>query len=319
MEKPEEDAHRQMPSTLGSGPDFSVVIVCKNNKAYLMPCIESLYQGKLRHRFDVIVVDNGSTDGTQDILRKNFSEVKIIQNDHNVGLSRASNQGIEATQGRYILLLNDDTLVNGPSLDAMAEFLEEHPEAAGVGGQLLNPDGTVQSCYNSFPTLRDEFLITTRLGEFLWKGYPAIMQGDQITPVGWIGSACLMLRRSALTQVGLLDEEYFIYGDEADLQYRLRRSGWKIYYIPQAQTIHFGGRSMNRWARRKMVYRGKILFYRKNYGPLCASVLRTMLGGFSLMKTLIWSAAAIAPAWREQALKELRSNLDVIKLCWKVS
>ena len=308
--------HRQQASeTL---PDMSIVLVCWNNKDYLDPCLESLYQGGLRSRFDVVAVDNGSTDGSQAMLQEKYPDVLIIQNDHNVGLGKASNQGIEATEGRHVLLLNNDTLVNGPSLDAMVDFLDSHPQVAAVGGRLVNPDGTDQSCYNDFSTLREEFLVATRLGELVRPGYPGIVNDDEQRSVAWLGSACLMLRRSALDQVGLLDEEYFIYGDEADLQYRLKKAGWDVYYLPTATTIHYGGRSMNRWGRRKMVYRGKLLFYEKNYGPLRTAALRTMLGGLSLSKIVYWGPACIAPRWREQAQKEIRSNWDVIKTCYEL-
>jgi N-acetylglucosaminyl-diphospho-decaprenol L-rhamnosyltransferase len=300
-------------------PDLSIVLVCWNNKAYLEPCLRSLYDGGLRSSFDVVAVDNGSTDGSQAMLHEKFPEVQIIQNDHNVGLGKASNQGIEATRGRHILLLNNDTLVNGPSLDAMVEFLDNNPRVGAVGGQLLNADGTVQSCYNNFPSLSEEFLIATQLGEFLWPGYPANVTDKQVRSVDWMGSACLMVRRAALDKVGLLDEEYFIYGDEADLQYRLKKAGWQMYYLPQATTIHYGGRSMNRWSRRKMVYRGHMLFYRKNYGPFWTVMLRAMLAALSLFKIVIWGAAFVWPGWRERAQKELRSNVDVVKLCWNLA
>ena len=299
-------------------PDMSIVLVCWNNKDYLEPCLGSLYQGDLKCSFDVVVVDNGSTDGSQDMLREKFPQVKIIQNDHNVGLGRASNQGIAATSGRYVLLLNNDTLVNGLSLDRMVEFLDKTPEAGAVGGKLLNPDGSVQSCYNNFSSLHEEFLIATRLGELIREGYPGIIEGNDVRSVGWMGSACLMVRREALNQVGLLDEEYFIYGDEADLQFRFKKAGWQMYYLPQATTIHYGGRSMNRWSRRKMVYRGHILFYEKNYGSFRTTILRLMLGGLSLLKLLPWGVAYLIPGQRDRAQKELRSNIDVIRLCIKL-
>lgn len=300
-------------------PDLSIVLVCWNNKDYLGPCLVSLYEAGLRSRFDVVVVDNGSVDGSQAMLRAEFPQVQLIQNDHNAGLGRASNQGIEATQGRYALLLNNDTLVNGPSLNAMVEFLDTHHEAGAVGGRLLNADGSFQAGYARFSSLREEFLIATRLGELLWDGYPSHADNGRVKSVGWLSSACLMLRREALEQVGLLDEEYFIYGDEADLQYRLRQAGWLVYYLPEAYTIHYGGRSMDRWRRRKMVYRGKMLFYQKNYGPVPAAGLRLMLAGLSLAKMVTWGAALLSPRWRERAQKELHSNLDVVKLCWKLA
>jgi GT2 family glycosyltransferase len=296
-------------------PDLSIVLVCWNNKDYLEPCLNSLYGGSFKSCFDVAVVDNGSTDGSQEMLREKFPEVKIIQNDHNVGLSKASNQGILATQGRYVLLLNNDTLVNSPSLDAMARFMNETSDAGAVGGVLLNPDGSFQSAGIDFSSLLEEFLIATRLGMLLSPTYPSFPPDGGVKTADWLSSACLLLRREALNQIGLLDEDYFIYGDEADLQYRLHKKGWKVYFLPDANTIHFGGRSMDRWRRRKMVYRGKMLFYEKNYGPLRTGILRIMLFILSLAKLLVWGAAFGFPRWRERAQREIDSNLDVIKLC----
>jgi GT2 family glycosyltransferase len=295
--------------------DLSIVLVCWNNKEYLEPCLQSLYAGGLKSNFDILVVDNGSSDGSQDMLREEYPEIKIIQNDHNVGLARACNQGIEGTGGRYVLLLNNDTLVDGPSLDAMVEFLDENDDVGAVGGKLLNPDGSFQAGYANFSTLREEFLIATRLGELIWDGYPSHKDTNNAKEVGWLSSACLLLRRKALDQVGLLDEEYFIYGDEADLQYRFRRAGWKVYYLPFATTIHYGGRSMDRWKRRKMVYRGKMLFYKKNYSSLRAVALRVLFGGLSIFKMVGWGIAYIAPRWRDRSVLELKSNFEVVQLC----
>jgi GT2 family glycosyltransferase len=306
-------------SSEGGDPTLSIVLVCWNNRAYLGPCLESLYQSKMKCTFDIVVVDNGSTDGTPEMLAEKYPEVIIIQNAGNVGLGKASNQGIEATRGRYILLLNNDTIVNGESFDAMAEFLDNNSRAAAVGGKLLNPDGSIQACYNDFPTLHEEFFVATRLGELWRPGYPAVMQAGEIKSVDWLGSACLLLRRSALDQVGLLDESYFIYGDETDLQYRLKKARWEVYYLPQVSTIHFGGRSMDRWRRRKMVYRGKLLFYRKHYGAIRTFLLRLLLGVSSVAKLIVWGLAGIAPGKRQLAQKELNSNLEVIQLCIRLA
>jgi N-acetylglucosaminyl-diphospho-decaprenol L-rhamnosyltransferase len=299
-------------------PDISIVLVGWNNKNYLEPCLLSLYQAEMQHDYDVIVVDNGSTDGSQAMLCEKFPQVKLVQNDRNLGLSRASNQGINETRGKYVLLLNNDTLVNGASLDAMAEFLDKNLDAGAVGGILLNPDGSFQGGYANFSTLREEFLIATRLGELIWKGYPSHGNMSQVLDGGWMSSACLMVRRSALDQVGLLDEEYFIYGDEADLQYRLKKAGWKVCFLPSSSTIHFGGRSMDRWRRRKMVYRGKMLFYKKNYSFLSAFLLRCLLAGLSVIKLIIWGITWLVPKWRVRAIREVKSNQEVIALCFNL-
>jgi len=299
----------------GNVVDMSIVLVCWNNKAYLDPCLKSLYEGGLKSSFDVVVVDNGSTDGSQQMLAEKYPDVMLIQNEGNVGLGKASNQGIEATNGRHVLLLNNDTLVNGPALDVLVEYLDAYPEAGATAGKLLNPDGSFQSGFAPFSTLLEEFLIVTRIGELLWAGYPSHGDANEIKETGWMSSACLLVRRAALDQIGLLDESYFIYGDEADLQYRLNRAGWKVVFLPNSSIIHFGGRSMDRWKRRKMVYRGKMMFYKKNYGFLSTLLLRLMFFMMSLLKLLVWCVGFIVPSRNDQAKKELRSNLDVMGLC----
>jgi len=295
--------------------DMSIVLVCWNNKAYLDPCLKSLYEGGFKSSFDVVVVDNGSTDGSQQMLAEKYPDVMLIQNEGNVGLGKASNQGIEATNGRYILLLNNDTLVNGPALDVLVEYLDAHPEAGATAGKLLNPDGSFQSGFAPFSTLLEEFLIVTHIGEILWTGYPSHGDSNEIKETGWMSSACLLVRRAALDQIGLLDEGYFIYGDEADLQYRLNKAGWKVVFLPSSSIIHFGGRSMDRWKRRKMVYRGKMMFYKKNYGFSSTLLLRIMFFVMSLLKLLVWCLGFLIPSRNDQAKKELRSNLDVMGLC----
>ncbi len=296
--------------------DMSIVLVCWNNKAYVEPCLESLYESDLNISFDVLVVDNGSTDGSQEMLRERYPSVALIQNDHNVGLAKACNQGIEATAGRYVLLLNNDTIVNGPSMERMVDFLDRTPEAAAVGGRLINPDGSLQATYSEFSSLWQELLIATRLGALIQPGYPAHKDDPQVRSVDWLSSACLLLRREALKEVGFLDEEYFIYGDEADLQYRLKRAGWKVYYLPQVTTIHYGGRSMDRWRRRRMVYRGKILFFKKNYGALLTTALQVLLTMLTMAKLGVWALAMLLPGYRERAQKELQSNMEVVRMCW---
>lgn len=298
--------------------DMSVVMVTMNNRQYLEPCLESLYKAGLSSSFEVILVDNGSSDGTPEMLRQRFPDVHLILNEQNAGLSRACNQGIEASTGRTVLLLNDDTLVTRESLDAFVHFLDTHPKAGAVGGKLLNPDGSFQAGYARFSTLPEEFVIATGLGNELSEGYPSHHDSDEALVVDWITSACLLLRREALDQIGPLAEDFFIYGDEVDLQYRLSQAGWGVYYLPNATTIHYGGRSMNRWRRRKMVYRGKMLFYQKNYGPWRTGALRAMLGVLSIMKMIPWGIASAVPSQRDRAVAELTSNRDVVRLCLKL-
>ncbi|MFV2044120.1 MAG: glycosyltransferase family 2 protein [Anaerolineales bacterium] len=299
--------------------DLSIVLVCWNNRSHLEACLDSLCGTGIASRFDIVVVDNGSTDGSQKMLSEEYSSVLVIQNDHNVGLGRASNQGIDATNGRYILLLNNDTIVHGPSIDELVRFADATPGVGAVGGRLLNEDGSFQAGFGNFPSFLQEFLIATRLGELSKPGYPSHLDDTVARKVDWLSSACLLVRRSALDEVGLLDEEYFIYGDETDLQYRLKQAGWDVYYLPEVSTIHFGGRSLDRWKRRRMVYRGKVLFFKKSYGRLPSWGLRLMLAALSLAKCVVWATGLGISRWRDRAQQELRSNIDVLHVCWNPS
>ena len=296
-------------------PACAIVIVCLNNRKYLQPCLRSLFDSAANNSFEVVVIDNGSTDGGPEMVRAFYPEVQLIQNGANLGLGRASNQGIEATRAPYILLLNDDTLVNGESLDLLVDYMRSTPDAGAVGGTLLNPDGSIQSGYNNFPTLWEEFLIATRLGEAIRPWYPSRPGGSETQAVDWMSSACLLLRREALLKTGFLDEAYFIYGDEADLQFRLAKAGWRMYHVPDSVTIHFGGRSMNRWRRRRMVYRGKMMFFLKSYGAFWTYILRGMLAGLTLLKVATWAVLWPFPPLRDRSQRELASNIDVLRLC----
>ncbi len=295
-------------------PDLSIVLVCWNNRAYMESCLESLFIADLPFTTEIVAVDNGSADGSLEMLAEDYPAVRVIRNQTNVGLSCASNQGIESTSGRYVLLLNNDTLVNS-TLAHLVEFLDEHPEAGAAGGKLLNPDGSLQATFADFSSLWQEFLIATGLGRTFWPNYPDHQMVNAPRPVDWVSSACLMLRRVSVEQVGELDEQYFIYGDEVDLCYRLKQAGWRVYFLPEVHTVHFGGRSMNRWSRRRMVYRGKILFYHKNYGPAATATFRLMLALLTVPKLVFWMVTTAFRYHREQAAKEIQSNLDVLRLC----
>lgn len=300
-------------------PVCAIVLVCWNNRAYLEGCLRSLADSGMRSPVEVVVVDNGSTDGSQAMLARSFPGVRLIQNDRNVGLGRASNQGIEATAAPYVLLLNNDTVVDGAMLDALIDFMARTPGAGAAGGTLLNEDGSFQGAWGDFPTLTQEFLIATRLGERIWPGYPSHLSTARRSGEGWLSSACLLLRRAALAEVGLLDEEYFIYGDETDLQYRLRKRGWTIHHLPEVTIVHFGGRSMDRWRRRRMVYRGKLMFFQKHRGAARFHALRAMLAGLSAAKLGVWAVAWLAPGQRARARRELSSNAEVIRLCVRLA
>ncbi len=314
----------QTESTLHSGRrgevrtdqvDISVVLVSYNSRDFLEKCFTSLYSAQLAATFETILVDNGSTDDTVRFVASAFPQVSIIRSGMNRGFAAASNEGIRAGSGRYVLLLNCDTVVNGPSIDAMVEFLDENCHAAAAGGILLNQDGSFQSGASRFSSLLQELLIASHLGAVVLRGYPSYRVPRRPTEVDWLSAACLLVRRDVFPKVGYLDEQYFMYSEEVDWQFRFRQLGMKVYFLPHVSTIHCGGSGRDRWSVRKMVYRGKILFYKKNYGRVKELVLRCLLASVTLAKLLLWGVLRLC-AWNSmRPAKELRSNAEVLAIC----
>ncbi|MEM3555027.1 MAG: glycosyltransferase family 2 protein, partial [Candidatus Micrarchaeaceae archaeon] len=263
--------------------------------------------------YEIILVDNASTDGSADRLAQRYPEVHLVRSPRNCGIAGGNNLGIRTSRGRYVLLLNNDTLVLPGTLERAVSYLEKHPEVAGVGGNLLNPDGSFQAGYVDFPSLWQEFLIVSKLGS-LWRSYyPSHPPAAEEREVDWMSTAFMAFRRETLEQVGLVDEEYFIYSDETDLQYRLKQAGWKIVYLPDLRTIHFGGKSLNPWRRRHLVYRGKLLFFRKHYGPWRTAALRALFVAAGLLKMLIWAFLWLLPSCRSRARNELSSYARILR------
>ncbi len=293
----------------------SIVLVSWNSRADLIPCLRTLYRSPIEYPFEVIVVDNHSTDNTPDIVVSEFPQVIVIRRAENSGFAAACNAGALVARGEFVLLLNNDTIPDALSLDLLVEFMREHPTCAAAGGRLLNADRSFQAGYAEFSTLLQELVIALHIGERLKAGFPLHHDANRVMEADWLCAACLLVRRSAYLAVGGMDEQFFMYSEEVDLQWRLKRAGWTIFYVPDAETVHFGGRSQDRWRRRIMVYRGKILFYRKNYGPARTAVLRCLLAIVSAAKMAIWAIARLLYPGAERSRKELRSNFDVVRLC----
>ncbi len=297
-----------------SDPDLSVVIVHFNTPDYTAQCLDSIRQAGATLGYEVILVDNASSDNSANGLAEHYPEVRLIRSLENRGVAGGNNLGIRAASGRHILLLNSDALLAPGFMERCAMYLDEHPDVAGVGGNLLNPDGSFQAGYVSFPSLWQELLIVSKVGQLLRRGYPSHSPATEIRKVDWMSTACMAFRRAALEQVGLVDEEYFMYSDETDLQYRLHRAGWKIVYLPDLKTIHFGGKSLTPWRRRYLVYRGHLLFFQKHYEPWRTAVLQALFFTSSAAKMAFWGLARLLPSLRERAQNELLSHRRVLKM-----
>ena len=174
--------------------DLSIALVNWNNRDFLQRCLESIKMAQLPFAYEIVVADNGSTDGSQAMLADRFPYVKLVQNEGNVGVARGNNQCIQNSNGQYVYILNNDTVVNRQSIEAMVRFLGEHPEAGAVGGNLLNPDGSLQSSFCNFPTLLEEFLIVSHIGIHLNPHFPSY-NGlyPSIRAVDWISSASILV------------------------------------------------------------------------------------------------------------------------------
>lgn len=294
--------------------ELSIVIVNFNTKSYTAQCIESIYENPPQNSTEIIVVDNASADGDGTWLANRFPDVRVIFSRRNLGIAGGNNMGIRAGNQPYVLLVNNDTLVLPRSIDKAAETLKAHPEAAGVGGQLLNPDGSFQSGFMRFPSIRQLFLILTKLGYVGRPHFPSLPVSNEVMEVDWMSTAFMLFRREALEQVGLVDEEFFIYADETDLQLRLKKAGWNILFDPDIRTIHFGGKSLTPWVRREMVYRGYLLFFTRHHDAIRTGLLRIMYLTSSIAKMALWTVALALGLNRDRAKRELQSNLGILAM-----
>ena len=271
--------------------DVSIIIINWNTRDLLAACLTSIYDTALGLTFDVWVVDNGSTDGSVEMVRDAFPEVHLGVNSQNEGFARANNQGMALSQGRYMLLFNSDAIASPGSLTALVALADAHPSAGIVGAKLVNADGSFQASYTDFPSLHSEFLMLTGLGRLLFgPWYPSHnqAQGQSPRPVDYVEGACLLVRRAAWEQVGGMDQDYFMYAEEVDWCYRMRHAGWHVYYAPVPIPHLGGGSSRHRPMQREAdLYRSRVRFFRQHYGPIRTSVLKGMIYGLTTVKQVI--------------------------------
>jgi N-acetylglucosaminyl-diphospho-decaprenol L-rhamnosyltransferase len=286
---------------------ISIIIVSWNTRDLLEKCLASVYADTSlpADKVEIIVVDNASTDDSAGMVRSRFPATRLIENQVNIGFARANNQALRQAAGDYLVLLNPDTVLHLPVWGPLVDFMEAHPRTGAAGTRLLNPDGSLQiSCYPA-PSLGREVWrlfhldILRPLATYPMARWPV----DLPRAVDVVQGACMILRRTALEQIGLLDEDYFIYSEEVDLCYRLRRGGWGIYWLPTAQVTHYGGQSTRQVATEMFLwlYQGKVLYFEKHYGRLTAIIYKIILALASLVRLgLSPLTSPHAPAQRGQ-------------------
>ena len=300
--------------------DLSIVIVSWNTRELLRECLDSILVTVRQLRLEIFVVDNASHDGTVPMVRAEFPSVRLIENKENVGFARANNQAIQHSRGRYLMLLNSDTLVLPGAIERMLACMEARPDVGVMGPMHLNPDGSFQASFNDFPTLVPELLTVLGLSRRVYSPYhPSYppQQSQVARQVEWVGGACLLVRREAMDRVGLLDEAYFMYTEEADWCYRMKQAGWQVYYLPEAQIVHWGGKSVEQRGQWKWVQlcRSKLLFFRKHHGPAPAALLGLAVLLSSALKTL--ACVAALPFGDEIRREELRQRIDYYAACMR--
>ena len=276
--------------------DLSIIVINLNNSRILKDCLRSIFDLTTKASFEVIVVDNASTDDSVGMVKENFPGIILIENKQNLGFPKANNQGLNLSKGRYCMLLNNDTIMKNNALDKLVEFMDANPVVGACGPKLLNIDGTPQ-----------------RQGGFF--GIP-FWKTDKPKEVGFIMGACLVVRRETIEKVGKLDENLFFYNEDLDWCKRIKTTGWKIYFVPQAEVIHYGGYSTRRTFNKRMFvegFRGGLYFCKKHYGVLAHYIYRAVLALF--FPIAVMGLVITIPLKGYSEFKEkFQAYLDILKI-----
>jgi GT2 family glycosyltransferase len=253
---------------------LSICIVAYQARSYLEGCLESIEAHPPAGSYEVIVVDNGSTDGTAEMVRSSYPRVRLIENRLNAGYAAPMNQALRVASGDYLLMLNPDTLVHPAAFERLLAFMEAHPEAGICGPKVLNTDGTLQKpCRRGEPTpwaVISYFLKLSALfpRSKFFGGYLMNYLGeDEVHTVAGVSGSCMLVRRQVIDRIGYLDEQFFAYQEDADICRRARQAGWEVYYVPEAQITHYGGEGGSRAQPYRSIYawhRSYYLYYRKH-------------------------------------------------------
>lgn len=250
----------------------------------LARCLDSLQEGARGLRTEVIVVDNASTDGSPQMVRERFPQVQVLENNFNAGFAGANVQALAIARGRYLLMLNPDTLVPPDGLAQLVAFADDHPRAGVVGPRLVYGDGRLQHSCRCFPTIAAAVFRGTWLGALFPKARAQacyLMDDwahDEVRQVDWLSGACMMVRREAFEQVGTLDVGFYWGSEDVDFCWRMHKAGWEVVYTPQPTIVHFVGRSTD-----QAVLRTIVRSHRSMYRLYSKHLARTAVG-----RTLVW-------------------------------
>lgn len=263
--------------------DLSIAVVSWNTRDLLDGCLESVFETTFGVEFEVIAVDNASSDGSAEMVREKYPQVRLIENSDNVGFAAANNQAYAASDSKFFLLLNPDTILHEAALHKLLSSLDEYADCALAAPQLVWGDGCVQESVGHFPSLASELFDALYLTRVLRRRRASCLyvpQADGSRVIDWACGACLLLRRDALgNSRSVLDDRYFMFSEETDLCRTLRSRGWGIRYEPSAVVTHLGSGSTSQ-VRREMfiwLYQSKFLYFRKHHGRVRADIYRLFI------------------------------------------
>ena len=296
--------------------DVSVIIVNWNTKKLLRDCLSSVYEHAGDIDYEIIVIDNASTDGSAEMVKSDFQQVILIENSDNRGFAAANNQGIAFAKGKYVLLLNSDTVVLDNAIAKTVRFADKNPQAAVTGCKVLNPDRTLQRTCFMFPSVLNMLLSST----YLYKLFPknGFFGREQMTwwdrndvrPVDVVTGCIMLVRQEAIEQVGMMDEQFFMYCEETDWCYRFWKKDWKVMFAPVGEIIHFGGQSTAQKPVAMIVQlRLSILkFMKKHYSRPAYLIARLLVALFFAVRLPAWLVKAfIRPAVRGEAAVKMKA------------
>jgi GT2 family glycosyltransferase len=265
--------------------DLSVIIVNWNTCNLLAQCLEAVYFAIQGVQLEVLVVDNGSRDGSPAMVRESFAHARLIQNKANLGFACANNQAIRISRGRYILLLNSDAFLNPNVVEEMVRLMKADKTVGIVGPGLVYPDGRSQVSHGPLPNYWTE--LSSLVG--LDKLFHTKNGGDKYFETGAVSGACMLIRKELLDRIGLLDESFFMFSEEVDLCKRCHEVGYKVIHIPYVQVMHVGGGSTGTTPKRMTyLYSGKLLYFKKHFGPAAEKFLRYTIRTTTFLKGCIY-------------------------------
>ncbi len=298
--------------------DLSVAIVNWNTKDFLRQCIKSIYENTKVISYEIIIVDNNSSDDSSDIVKQEFPDVALIKNKENFGFNKANNQAIRASRGAYILILNPDTIVLDGALENMVKFMDDNQQAAALGCKILNEDGTLHPYFRNIPILWKE-IIRLILPERFTLDELKTKESDYgyIHEIEVLSGCCMMIRRATFDKIGLLDERYFMYGDDIDLCHQIIKNKMKIFYTPDASIIHFMKRSSRQCKAAMSIEAFKSMhkLLRKLYEAFPALIYKCCALVISSLKFICYVSFYIFYKNKSDLRERIKGHVGIIKYC----